>query len=88
MGVSFQKPSRPGGTSLHGTASVCLKFIIGLACEMNFSLIMGQRVSLRPFLRFRASRSGLFYDLSTGDSCPLRIPLGKLGAAVSPADKS
>jgi len=46
------------------------------------------KVSLRPFLRFRGSRPGLFYDLSTGEFCPLRIPLDKLGAAVSPADKS
>jgi hypothetical protein len=50
-------------------------------------------MALKPFLRFRASRPGLFYDLSAGDSCPLRIPLAPsrgsgLGAAVSPADKS
>jgi hypothetical protein len=50
-------------------------------------------MALKPFLRFRASRTGLFYDLSAGDSCPLRIPLAPstgsgLGAAVSPADKS
>jgi hypothetical protein len=52
-----------------------------------------RRMALKPFLRFRASRPGLFYDLSAGDSCPLRIPLAPstgsgLGAAVSPADKS
>jgi len=46
----------------------------------------------KHFLRFRASRPGLFYDLSTGEFCPLRIPLALsassgLGAAVSPADK-
>jgi len=29
-----------------------------------------------------------FCDLSAGDSCPLRIPLDKLGAAASPTDKS
>jgi hypothetical protein len=29
---------------------------------------------MRPFLRFRGSRPGLFYDLSTGESCSLRIP--------------
>jgi hypothetical protein len=42
---------------------------------------------MRSFLRFRVSRPGLFYDLSAGEFCPLRIPLDKLGAAVSPADK-
>jgi hypothetical protein len=50
-------------------------------------------MALKPFLRFRASRPGLFYDLSAGDSCPLRIPLAPstglgLWAAVSPTDKS
>jgi hypothetical protein len=29
---------------------------------------------MRSFLLFRGSRPGLFYDLSGGDSCPLRIP--------------
>ncbi|MBW1736998.1 MAG: hypothetical protein JRJ69_05430 [Deltaproteobacteria bacterium] len=50
--------------------------------------IIGQRVvetfSSVPSL----SRRDLFYDLSTRESCPLRIPLDELGAAVSPADKS
>jgi hypothetical protein len=50
-------------------------------------------MALKPFLRFRASRPGLFYDLSTRDSCPLRIPIAPstgsgLWAAVSPTDKS
>jgi hypothetical protein len=50
-------------------------------------------MALKPFLRFQDSRPGLFYDLSTGEFCPLRIPLAPsigsgLGAAVSPADKS
>jgi hypothetical protein len=40
------------------------------------------------FLQFRGSRLGLFSDLSAGEFCPLRIPLDKLGAAVSPTDKS
>jgi hypothetical protein len=43
---------------------------------------------LIPFLSYRGSRPGLFSDLSAGESCPLRIPLDKLGAAVSPTDKS
>jgi hypothetical protein len=43
---------------------------------------------LMPFLSYRGSRPGLFSDLSAGEFCPLRIPLGKLGAAVSPTDKS
>ncbi|MEE9504296.1 MAG: hypothetical protein V3V90_04140, partial [Thermodesulfobacteriota bacterium] len=44
--------------------------------------------SLKSFLRFQGSRPGLFYDLSAGEFCPLRIsrPIG--GTAVSPADKS
>ena len=41
-------------------------------------------VSLRPFLRFRVSRPGLFYDLSTGDSCPLRIPPTSRGLRFPP----
>jgi len=28
---------------------------------------------MRPFLQYRGSRPGLFNDLSTGDSYPLRI---------------
>jgi hypothetical protein len=28
---------------------------------------------MRPFLPYRGSRPGLFYDLSAGESCPLRI---------------
>jgi len=45
------------------------------------------------FLRFRASRAGIFSDLSTGETCPLRIPVLKKKrpedlAAVSPIDKS
>ena len=43
---------------------------------------------MMPFLLFRVSRTGLFSDLSMWDSCPLRIPLDKLWAAVSPTDKS
>ncbi len=41
-------------------------------------------MSLRPFLRFRVSRPGLFYDLSTGDSCPLRIPPTSRGLRFPP----
>jgi hypothetical protein len=33
-------------------------------------------------------RPGLFCDLPPGEFCPLRIPLDRLGAAVSPRDKS
>jgi hypothetical protein len=45
------------------------------------------------FLRFRASRAGIFSELSTGEPCPLRIPVLKKKrpedlAAVSPIDKS
>ena len=29
---------------------------------------------IRSFLLFQGSRPGLFYDLSEGESCPLRIP--------------
>jgi len=39
---------------------------------------------MRPFLVFLGYRPGLFYDVSTGDSYPLRILLDKLGAAASP----
>ena len=42
---------------------------------------------MRPSLLFRGSRPGLFYDLSAGDSCPLRI-VPQAGPAVSPADKT
>ena len=41
---------------------------------------------MSSFLLFQGSRPGLFYDLSAGESCPLRIP--PIGAAVSPTDKS
>ena len=41
-------------------------------------------VALKPFLRFRASRPGLFYDLSTGEFCPLRIPLASSGLRFPP----
>jgi hypothetical protein len=41
---------------------------------------------MKPFLLFQGSRPGLFYDVSTGESCPLRIPLDKLEAAASPTD--
>jgi len=40
------------------------------------------------FHQFQSSRVGLFSDVSAGDSCPLRILLDKLGAAVSPTDTS
>ncbi len=54
---------------------------------------------MRSFLLFRGSPAvrDLFYDLSTGDTCPLRIPfdrsfdleaLDRLRAAASPSDKS
>lgn len=42
----------------------------------------------RLFLRSEAPGLVFSYDLSTGEFCPLRIPLDKLGAAVSPMDKS
>jgi len=41
---------------------------------------------IRSFPLFQGSRPGLFCDVSTGDSFPLRIPLDKLGAAASPID--
>jgi hypothetical protein len=41
---------------------------------------------MRSFLLFQGSRPGLFYDLSTGDSYPLRIPFDRLRAAASPID--
>jgi len=45
------------------------------------------------FLRFRVSRAGIFSDLSTGESCPLPIPVLRKKhpedlAAASPIDKS
>jgi hypothetical protein len=45
------------------------------------------------FLRFRVSRAGIFSDLSTGEFCPLRIPVLRKKspedlAAASPIDKS
>jgi hypothetical protein len=43
---------------------------------------------MRLFPLFQGSRPGLFIDLSAVEFCPLRIPLVKLGAAVSPTDKS
>jgi len=30
-------------------------------------------IAMRSFLLFQGSRPGLFYAVSTGDSCPLRI---------------
>jgi hypothetical protein len=39
------------------------------------------------FFSFRVSRAGIFNGLSARDTCPLRIPLGRLGAAASPTDK-
>jgi hypothetical protein len=42
---------------------------------------------MKPFLSLQGSRAGLFSDLFTGESCPLRILLDKLGAAVSPIPK-
>ena len=41
---------------------------------------------MRSFLLFQGSRPSLFYDVSTVESCPLRIPLDQLGAAASPID--
>jgi hypothetical protein len=44
---------------------------------------------MRPFHLFQGSpaeKRDLFYDVSTGESCPLRIPLDRLRAAVSPID--
>jgi hypothetical protein len=40
----------------------------------------------RSSLLFQGSRLGLFYDVSTGDSCSLRIPFDRLRAAASPID--
>jgi hypothetical protein len=39
------------------------------------------------FFSFRVSRAGIFNGLSARDTGPLRIPLGRLGAAASPTDK-
>ena len=47
---------------------------------------VGEVMLIRPSLLFQGSRPGLFYDVSTGESFPLRIPLDRLGAAVSPID--
>jgi hypothetical protein len=51
---------------------------------------------MMSFPLFQGSRPGVFYDVSTGDSCPLRIPFDRplgheleaewLRAAVSPID--
>ena len=45
------------------------------------------------FLRFRVSRAGIFSDLSTGEHCPLHIPILRKKrpedlAVASPTDKS
>ena len=32
---------------------------------------------MRSFLLFQGFRPGLFYDISTGESCPLRIPFDR-----------
>ena len=37
-----------------------------------------------PFLQCRGSRPGLFYDLSAGESCPLRIPPTSRGLRFPP----
>ena len=42
----------------------------------------------RSFRLFQGSRACFFSDLSTGESCPLRIPFDRLRAAVSPIPKS
>jgi len=49
--------------------------------------------ALLLFLRFQVSRAALFSDLSTGELCPLRIPVLRKKhpedlAAVSAIDKS
>ena len=46
----------------------------------------GYRRDMRSFPLFQGSRPGLFYNLSTGESCPLRIPFDRLRAAASPID--
>jgi hypothetical protein len=51
-----------------------------------FKLCIFQRQD-GAFRQFRGSRAGLFSDLSTGESCPLRI-VPEAGPAVSPTDKS
>ena len=54
------------------------------------SLIMKQRVveAFSSVPRLSRRWRDHFYDLYAGESCPLRIPLDKLRAAVSPTDKS
>jgi len=39
---------------------------------------------MRPYLSFQGSRPGLFYDLSVGEFCPLRIPLINQGLRLPP----
>ena len=39
---------------------------------------------MRSYLSFQGSRPGLFYDLSVGDFCPLRIPLINQGLRLPP----
>jgi hypothetical protein len=39
---------------------------------------------IRSFLLFQGSRPGLFYDLSVGDFCPLRIPPINRGLRLPP----
>jgi len=90
MRVSFQKLL--GIAYLEGTANEYLNLVSGLAMKfLWFSLIMRQRVietfSSVPSLSRRWRDH--FYDLSTSrHRAGLRIPLDKLGAAVSPTDKS
>ena len=58
---------------------------------MNLSLIMGQRVveTFSSVPRLSRRWRDHFYDLSASRlRAGLRIPLDKLGAAVSPGDKS
>jgi len=81
MGVSFQKPHML--TSLHGTASEAENDWLWVILVMRQRAV--ETFSSVPSLSRRRDH---FYDLSTGEFCPLRITLGKLGAAVSPADKS
>jgi hypothetical protein len=42
---------------------------------------------MKPFLSFQGSRACFFSGLFTGDPFPLRIPLDRLRAAVSPIPK-
>ena len=69
-----------GGINYFDGKEVILFRLRGLVC--NIGMVM------RSFLLFRGSRPGLFYDVSTGDSYPLRIPFDRLRAAVSPTDTS